>query len=207
MLVVWIGCCLLHRVARHAYPVLSNYGLPIRFEELKNCVTDDKLAIDATLAVASYVKEWTRTPNLTLFSLRDQDEREATIRFARTFAEGNEVMQTRLQLEKEAVQEREEAGWRKVSDKKQQAARKRQEIHNQETQVSELNRKLRLIKKQIEELDSSDDEYELKQAISNKNKVMLFFRVFYLFIIQSDKRFEALKMMDNLRLESISKIN
>jgi ABC-type antimicrobial peptide transport system ATPase subunit len=161
MLVVWIGCCLLHRVAIYAHPgLLFNYGLPMCFGELKNCVIDDKLAMDAVLAVAAYVKEWTRSADLTLFSLRTR-ERETTIKFARSFAEGNEAMRARLQLEKKAAIERQEAGWQRVSVKKQQAIHKRQEIGIKEAQVLELKRQVIVKNQEI-------------QAINNQMSLMIY---------------------------------
>jgi hypothetical protein len=155
MLVVWIGCCLLHRVALQAHPgLLPNYGLPMRFDELKHCVLDDKLAIDAALAVATYVREWTRAANLTLFSLRERVERDTTIKFARSFAEGNEAMRLRLQSEKIKAKERQEAGWEKVNGKKKQAIRKRQEIEDKKDEISLIKSRLLRIEREIELIES-----------------------------------------------------
>jgi hypothetical protein len=177
MLVIWICCCLLHRVALQAHPgLLPNYGLPMRFDELKHCVLDDKLAIDAALAVATYVREWTRTANQTLFSLRDRVERDTTIKFARSFAERNRAMRLRLQLEKDLAKRRQEEGWERVSGKKEQAIRKRLEIKNTEAKISELNAKLLDFKIDLEERKHGswrpNYDHDLKEVHTKKNKVI-----------------------------------
>lgn len=137
LIVVWICCCLLHRAAVHAHPLMNEYGVPMEFTDLKYCVTDDKYAIDAISALAAYTRKWKKSDELTLFSLRSS-QRHSTCTFASKYAQNDHGMRKRLESEKEYIVERQLENWKTVEEKKAQAIDLREQIRRKSEEESSL---------------------------------------------------------------------
>jgi hypothetical protein len=124
ILVAWVAYCILFQATR-GHPVLKQYGVALRWQDLQHLVLSDRQATDAALAVAAYLQKQHK-PGKDLFSLRDQGS--ATFDMARQYAAADEGLQQLLTLEQAAAERRTEAHWAKVSEKKKQAQELRKQL-------------------------------------------------------------------------------
>jgi hypothetical protein len=167
LLVFWISCCLLHREAVREHPMLNDYGIPLRFADLKHVVTDDERAVNAVKQLAKYTQTWRKLPGVTLFSLR-ADERDATCKFAFNFAVEDSGMFARWKRESELASQREDAHWEAVCAKKEKATQLRKDIGVEEARISKLREEIHEMMDDDDENSVSDDFFYLFHLAQNK---------------------------------------
>jgi hypothetical protein len=118
VLVAWVAYCMLHAAASRQHPILQQYGVGLRWEDLRHLVLGDRTACDALLAVAAYLQRHSK-PGRAVFTLRDGGQ--ATFSMAKEYAQGDTQIMATWKVEQDAAQDRREAHWQEVCGKVQQA--------------------------------------------------------------------------------------
>ena len=135
LLVVWVAFCLVH--ASMGEDILENpkYGVALRGDDLRHLTLSDKLATDAALGVAAYLKKWGRhRPGGEVFSLRDNGS--ATFQMATEYSAGNAKLQGCLTRELRDAKARVDAHWAEVQRKQALARTLRASLANARAEVS-----------------------------------------------------------------------
>ena len=109
LLVVWVGYCLVHRSTGDAYPVVRQYGVAPRWQDLRHLVLADRTAQTVALEVCAYLKaSGCEQP---LFSL---DLQEPTLRMAETVAAESETIRSIWAQEQRDAENRRQVHWETV---------------------------------------------------------------------------------------------
>ena len=113
LLVVWAAFCMVHNSTMNEYRLLDKYGVAIHWSDLQCLVLFDKVAVDAALAIARYLRS-SAAKGDPIFSHLAKD---ATFRLAGEFAQDSPQMQTTWVKESDAASTRKEARWQEVQEK------------------------------------------------------------------------------------------
>lgn len=117
VLVVWIAYCITFEVSRQ-HIVVGRYGVALQPEDLRHLCLSDRAAVDAALAVGSYLQQHT-VPGMCVFSLTDTGT--ATFGMAEQYARRDSRMYSIWSQEQSAAQERMRAHWQQVREQQQKA--------------------------------------------------------------------------------------
>jgi hypothetical protein len=130
VLVVWVAFCMLHAAASKEHPILQQYGVGLCWEDLRHLVLSDRTASSAALeAVAAYLQHHTR-PGRAVFTLSDGGQ--ATFSMAAQYAQSDADLRGIWLHENVEAEQRKEAHWLKVLEKKQLAAELRAKLVQEE---------------------------------------------------------------------------
>ncbi len=116
VLVQWVAYCMLLQATRD-HPVLGQYGSALSYADLQYLVLSDKLAVDAALAMAAYLRQQ-QQPAGSMFSLGDGGK--ATFAMAAEYVAGCQQLSAIVQQHQADAQARIEAHWAEVQRKQQQ---------------------------------------------------------------------------------------
>jgi hypothetical protein len=146
------------------YPLATEYGASLDYKDLRHLVLSDRQAVDATMAVATYLSQQEK-PGQDLFSLRDHGK--ATFLFAKEFAIEDQQMMELWQEEKSDADARVEKHWDEVKEKQKLAAALREKLTELEAEYSELSARVDALYND----DSINQEYlSAKERASNKQE-------------------------------------
>jgi hypothetical protein len=125
VLVLWIGACLAHQQFCHEFPALREFGIPLKWQDLRVLLISGEEVIKAVQNVAAYIRRFTK-PNKTLFLIQNPTP---TFEMAITFVEKySEDIRSWLQEEIQIGEEALESNWQVVKKKKKQVAEIRNEL-------------------------------------------------------------------------------
>jgi hypothetical protein len=110
LLVVWAAFCMVHCSAKNEYRLLDHYGVAVHWSDLQHLVLFDKLAVDAALRVARYLRS-SAAKGDPIFSHLQKD---STFRLAEEYARGNAQMQATWDSESKAASNRRQVRWQQV---------------------------------------------------------------------------------------------
>ena len=110
LLAVWAAFCMVHCSAKNEYHLLDHYGVAVNWSDMQHLVLFDKLAVDAALQVARYLRS-SAAKGDPIFSLLQKD---ATFRLAEEYAQGNGQMQATWDLESKDASKRRQMRWQQV---------------------------------------------------------------------------------------------
>jgi hypothetical protein len=126
LLVVWVAFCISHSVTKTGEPLLKDYAVALRWQDLQHVVLSEKLAVDAALSVAEYLRANGMHNNKSpVFSLRAKD---ATIDLATRHSMASISTQGVWRTETAAANQRRTQHWNEVQTKKQMLVRLDQEL-------------------------------------------------------------------------------
>lgn len=157
LLIVWIAFCLIHKICKEYFPIISNYATCLHFEDLEILELSDKIAIDSMLIVGSYIH--TAKINSTkgeLFSLRDKQQQN-TYNMIINYFRSDENLSNILQQEIIDAEKNETDQWNKIKQKKAAAQLKR-------TQISGIERLIAWKEQEVEDCEYSDSLKRLRSA-------------------------------------------
>ena len=137
MLSTWIIFCLSHASVKRIYPIIATYGVPIRWSDLRHLSLGSKAAVDAALAVSTYLERYS-SPNNDIFSLSTQDP---TSNMALQFSRENAIIQKKWKQEEEAADTVQTKHWNQVRKLQAEAAELRILIAKCNVKLSDLLRK------------------------------------------------------------------
>ncbi|KAL4428607.1 hypothetical protein ABPG77_008919, partial [Micractinium sp. CCAP 211/92] len=159
LLVCWVALCAVHAAAALQHPMLLKYGVAVDWKDLKHLVLSDRPAVDAALAVASYLRRHAQ-PGRPAFSLADGGM--ATFDLARQFALADARLLQMWEEEAAAAAQRRDAHWAEIRRKQEEVARLRAQLKAQKrTRDSELSD----VSDAQDEYDSTlHSSYERRQA-------------------------------------------
>lgn len=140
LLVVWTALCMVHAAGCAAHPALREFGVGVRWQDLRHCVLSDRLACDALLAVAAYLRA-NSAPGREAFSLRDGGR--ATFALAAQHAGQDGRILEIWGQEAEAAEARRAAHWSAVQRKQAAAAGMRERLAAQREAEIEAEAALR----------------------------------------------------------------
>jgi hypothetical protein len=118
LLAGFITYCLVHQATAGVHPLVNEYGVALRWQDLRHLVLPDLPAWEAVAAVVEYLRRYDGKTSKPLFSLRQP---RATFAFAEVFGPGDHKMKGRWALEVADAAQRKEDHWQKVLDKKERA--------------------------------------------------------------------------------------
>ena len=135
MLVMWVGFALVHKTLKKRIPILDQYGVALRWENVSLLVVSKKNALSAALAVSQYIRTNTRENN----SLFDLSGSQATLlKFAQHFASESLEFLGLWEEEKQAADRRENSQWEAIQRKKKEVERLERILKNQEKEMEDL---------------------------------------------------------------------
>ena len=137
MLSTWIIFCLSHASVKIIYPIIASYGVPIRWSDLRHLSLGSKTAVDAALAVSTYLERYS-FPNNAIFSLSIQDP---TTNMALQFSRESAIIQKKWKQEEEAADTVQKKHWNQVRKLQAEAAELRILIAKCNVKLSDLLRK------------------------------------------------------------------
>lgn len=139
-LVVWIAFCLTRAATCKAHPLAKEYGVGLRYADLRHLTLSDKAAVDALLGVAHFLRRHTAAGR-DVFTLRDS---APTFDLARRFAASDAALLAAWRdedysLSSSAASRRVEAHWAEVQRKKCEAEKLKSKLqqHRQELSAAE----------------------------------------------------------------------
>eukprot|EP01051_Picozoa_sp_SAG22_P001911 SAG22_NODE_79_length_21845_cov_17.798538_13_plen_799_part_00 len=137
VLVIWVAFCLIFAAARCRYTVLKEYGVGLRWEDLRHLVLGDKIAQDTALSVCNFLHKNTRD-SAAVFTLRDE---APTFQMAEEY--GREFLISKWNVEQKRAEQRRSKHWDVVQLKQEEAKglrkvidRLEQELRRQEAHLS-----------------------------------------------------------------------
>jgi hypothetical protein len=154
----WICYCLVHAACKVKHPVVAQYGVALRWQDLKHLVLSDRRAIESVQLVAKYLRVNFK-PNLELFSLRCP---EATFDMARRLSAEEPSLQQLWKSEEAAAGRRTEAHWDIVRQQQEQARKLRIQITDLEAQMQTVSNEMAAAKM------SSDQSLSTHRALIGK---------------------------------------
>ena len=152
-LVVWAAFCLTHKATVQMHPLLSQFGVALSAEELRHLVLSHKLARDAALVVASYLRA--NTNSKPVFSLLCSDQ---------TFAFGQQFVTSAPGG----------ADMRSAWAQETKAATRRQQDHTAE--VRRKQERLRVLDAELERLKSKLDEWRSERQQCEPPRATSYYR-------------------------------
>ena len=138
MLVMWLGFALVHKTLKQQFPILGEYGVSLKWENVSHLVLSKEVAQRASLEVSAYLKKNSQTDN-ELFNL--SGAQETTLKFALHFASQSDDLKKIWQEEHKAANKREEDRWEEIKRKKNEVERLKKKLNNQENQRDSLKSK------------------------------------------------------------------
>ncbi|CAM9169765.1 unnamed protein product, partial [Sphacelaria rigidula] len=138
VLVRWIAYAIVYASARvHGPRTMASYGVSLEPNDLRHLVLSDKLAVNAALNVADFLRKNTREDKA-IFTLADGGR--ATFSFAEEVARGSTVLQKIHADEMKAAEHRKHSHWTEVQRKQAECSKLRIEIrHLKETLAYQEN--------------------------------------------------------------------
>ncbi|CAM9398568.1 unnamed protein product [Choristocarpus tenellus] len=155
-LVVWVAYCLVFATSQETFSVLRHYGVGLRWKDLRHLVLNNKVAVDAALAVSTYLREHQKKDR-GVFTLHD--EGRATINMAERYARSDSKMCDIWEDEKRAAQERKDAHWANVLRKQELVRKHRQKVTELKSEVLVIEKQLEDSKEVQEEMSGFDKPY------------------------------------------------
>lgn len=131
ILCVWIAFCMVHAAAVKRYPLLNHYDVALNGADLHHLVLSEKVAVDATLAVVSYLKKFSKSLPV-IFSLSYQD---GTMQFAKEYSSADVTMIRMYIKELEDAESKRNANYKIVLGKQKLAKTIRGEIEDAEQKI------------------------------------------------------------------------
>ncbi len=128
LLVCWVALCAVHAAAALQHPMLLKYGVAVDWKDLKHLVLSDRPAVDAALAVASYLRRHAQ-PGQPAFSLADGGK--ATFELAQQFALADARLLQIWEQEAAAAAQRRDAHWTEIRRKQAKVADLRRQLEGQ----------------------------------------------------------------------------
>ena len=143
LLVGWVAYCLADAAAVREHPLLAEYGVSLRVADLRHLVLGDRAAVDAALAVATYLHGRCSASSNggELFSLRDGGA--ATFQMAEAFAKSSPEMLALWEEERIDADARQAGHWVKVTRKQQLASQLQHELDVLEAAKCQLESNVR----------------------------------------------------------------
>ena len=130
LLATWVALCLVHRATCAAHPLLQEYGVGVRWQDLRHLVLSDCAACEALRGVAAYLRQHTREGRA-VFTLRDGGK--ATFAQAAAFGQRSPELQRIWREEQATAARRKEAHWAEVWRKQTLAAQLRAELEEKKS--------------------------------------------------------------------------
>ena len=153
LLVVWSAFCLAHQAAGHQHPMIKTYGVALQASDLKHLVLSDKLAVDATRVVATYLRVSAQRGS-PIFSLRPSDQ---TFILARQFARESSEMMRVWEQDVKASEQRREVRWVEVKRTQAEIRNLRKELDEYECDHNRAEHRLRGMKGPSRYTSDSED--------------------------------------------------
>ncbi|CAM9254126.1 unnamed protein product, partial [Sphacelaria rigidula] len=153
VLVRWIAYAIVYASARVHGP-MAKYGVSLQPNDLRHLVLSDKLAVDAALNVADFLRQNTREGKA-IFTLADSGR--ATFSFAKKVARRNTTLQSIYRDEMKAAKNRKNRHWSEVQHKRAERLRLRSEIEQLNETLAYQEEHLRLTKAARDDAPGSGD--------------------------------------------------
>lgn len=139
VLLMWTIYCLLHKILSKDIPLLQKYAVALRYQDLRHLMlTERDNGWETLQRVAVYLDA--HSAGEPLFCLRDH---QATFNFADAYCANDQTLQGKLQWDVLVAKQVEADYWSKVSSKKKQANRIKQDIATSEDLISDIEGKIR----------------------------------------------------------------
>eukprot|EP00899_Mesostigma_viride_P003650 jgi/Mesvir1/13286/Mv16551-RA.1 len=145
-LMVWVAFCVADARGCVEYPLLGEFGVALRWEDLRHLVLGDRLAVDAALAVGDYLRSRTEM-GLEVFTLQDAGGgwQINTMAMAAEMAEESSLSQHIASLwraEQEDAEMRVQGHWQEVLRKQALVVKLREELADLERKLEGLQSEL-----------------------------------------------------------------
>ena len=139
LLVVWSMFCIMHKTTNLEYSaILDAYSVALEMADLQHLVLFSKLAVDAVLTVAKYLRARS-LKGPPIFSLRVLDK---TFDLARRFARQSSNIMQMWEEEQSAANTRREDRWQVVLGKQNEVKKLRCLLHNQKIKLQNAEKEL-----------------------------------------------------------------
>jgi hypothetical protein len=136
VLCVWIAHCMVHSTATKEHPQLGQYDVAIKWSDLHHLVFSEKAPTDAALAVAAYLKGYTKSCAV-IFSLSDQS---GTFKMAKEFSLQNKNILLVWEEELKTAEKKRKDNFVVVQQKQRSANQLRDKIANHEESLRALEK-------------------------------------------------------------------
>ena len=137
LLVSWTLYCIVHSCVKITDPLVGTYRVSLNWNDLQHLVLSDKLAVDACLYVAAYLRVNSKAPKPPIFSLLRDD---ASIDFARCHATTSNSTNNMWKQEEMDMKSRQKSRYEEIIQKK--------------AALVPLDNKLQSLKNQLHQLSS-----------------------------------------------------
>lgn len=152
LLVGWIIFSVVHANCLIGDPLLREYGVGLNWRCLSHLTLSDKVAIDAALQTATYLRKFSYTLK-PVFSLNAND---ATFELARRHALTSSALQTCWQNEKKQMNVKKAAHWKAVQEKKD-------DLYGLDDELECLENELNILGKELQTLECPRDPTYFRQ--------------------------------------------
>ena len=137
VLCVWIAFCMVHAAAVKKYPLLDQYDVALDGADLHHLVLSEKLAVNATLAVVSYLKKFSKSRPV-IFSLSSQD---GTMHLALNYSRADATMINMHNQEVKDAEKKREANYKIVLEKQVLAETLRRKLATAEEEFASFQKR------------------------------------------------------------------